>query len=420
MDASVLASLGGFFIGTYPIFVKSRAVLATNVHPAVFQLYKSFWVALTGILCVGLRWARGDEPTYAFTWWAVLAAFAWVPAGACLVAAVPLAGVGAGVLIFDGSTTLISFFVALLAFHEPMRPHAASDGSVYYLAPLYLVTALSGMAGLVLLPKWVASITSTTASTGSEMASSSATTARHTDAAVDTRTEPLLGGADHHGAYDASRRGIAAKPSGLLSAPPVTGVALAVAAGTLSATQYAIVTVAKQHADASAPGKQALDPLGSWTLTFGVTSLLINSIGVGLLGAFSSSPTTTTATSTSSVGGGGGGPADAAVADAEEAVPAGRAPSRPVHALRLRELWLPASAAGVCYSASVLCTTLAVERGGNAVILTQRNAVSLLTSGLWGLLYYREVRGYAALAWVAAAALTTASVVLLGLEKGAA
>ena len=51
-DASALAIAGGFFIGTYPIFVKTPAVLAADVHPAVFQLYKSFWVAVSGLLFV--------------------------------------------------------------------------------------------------------------------------------------------------------------------------------------------------------------------------------------------------------------------------------------------------------------------------------------------------------------------------------
>jgi len=46
--------------------------------------------------------------------------------------------------------------------------------------------------------------------------------------------------------------------------------------------------------------------------------------------------------------------------------------------------------------------------------------VSLVTSGAWGLLWYREWSGLAALAWCAAAAVTMASVILLGFEKGGA
>ena len=57
-------------------------------------------------------------------------------------------------------------------------------------------------------------------------------------------------------------------------------------------------------------------------------------------------------------------------------------------------------------------------RGGNAIALPQINAFSLITSGLFGLFYYREIRGWPAVAWVAAAVFTATMSVLLGCEKG--
>eukprot|EP00326_Haptolina_ericina_P026183 CAMPEP_0181175888 /NCGR_PEP_ID=MMETSP1096-20121128/4324_1 /TAXON_ID=156174 ORGANISM="Chrysochromulina ericina, Strain CCMP281" /NCGR_SAMPLE_ID=MMETSP1096 /ASSEMBLY_ACC=CAM_ASM_000453 /LENGTH=82 /DNA_ID=CAMNT_0023263915 /DNA_START=379 /DNA_END=627 /DNA_ORIENTATION=+ len=47
----------------------------------------------------------------------------------------------------------------------------------------------------------------------------------------------------------------------------------------------------------------------------------------------------------------------------------------------------------------------------------QINAFSLVTSGLWGMLWYREIRGRAAAAWLVAAAFTATMTVLLGCEK---
>ena len=70
--------------------------------------------------------------------------------------------------------------------------------------------------------------------------------------------------------------------------------------------------------------------------------------------------------------------------------------------------------------AALLLTTLAVQLGGNAVTLAQRNATSLVTSGLWGLLYYQEVQGTRAVAaWCVAAFVTMVCVIMLGLEKAA-
>ena len=37
---SLLCAIGaGFFMGLYPLFIKTKPVLAANVHPVVFQLY---------------------------------------------------------------------------------------------------------------------------------------------------------------------------------------------------------------------------------------------------------------------------------------------------------------------------------------------------------------------------------------------
>ena len=387
-DASALAIAGGFFIGTYPIFVKTPAVLAADVHPAVFQLYKSFWVAVSGLLFVVVNgfapWVAHDgKPFYSFTWWAVLSACAWVPAGTCLVAAVPRVGVGAGVLLFDGSTTLLSFLAFTLVFHEPLKPHYTSDGATYYLAPYYLLAALVGMAGLVLLPKWLTErlqlgkIYSTTA--GSIRVSYSS-----------SRAEPLLPTAANRmtsGSTVPAPAGSGSTATGMTTTSPTAllGCTLALSAGLLSSVQYGVVTVGKHSMPTTSPSNtEALNPLGSWTLTFGLSATLINTLGVlTLRHAFE---------------------ADALPGEFD---------------LKLRQIGLPASAAGLCYSLSVICTTMSVERGGNAVVLAQRNAMSLVTSGLWGLLWYKEVRGWPAGVWCLCALLTMSSVVMLGLEKGA-
>ena len=149
----------------------------------------------------------------------------------------------------------------------------------------------------------------------------------------------------------------------------------------LSAVQYGIVTVGKKQVGAGPVAKEAFDPLGSWTLTFGLTSCALNALVILILRLVH------------------------------------RSSSLPLPSLRLGEVWLPASSAGLCYALSVLCTTLAVEGGGNAVVLAQRNAISLVTSGAWALLWYQEVRGWAAVGWAASALLTMVSIVLLGFEK---
>ena len=42
--ALLFAVLGGFFMGTYPVPIKAKSVVGADVHPIIFQCYKSIWV----------------------------------------------------------------------------------------------------------------------------------------------------------------------------------------------------------------------------------------------------------------------------------------------------------------------------------------------------------------------------------------
>ena len=112
-----LASLGGVCMGTYPLFVKTAAVCAVRAHPLVFQGYKSAWVAIVGAILVSVRGSQGAA--FVFSWWGVAAAAAWVPAGFSLIAAVSRIGMGAAVLVFDGTAALVSFLVFWLVGSLP-------------------------------------------------------------------------------------------------------------------------------------------------------------------------------------------------------------------------------------------------------------------------------------------------------------
>ena len=47
--ALALAVIGGALMGSYPVFIKTDAVLKAAPHPLVFQLYKSAVVFATGV-----------------------------------------------------------------------------------------------------------------------------------------------------------------------------------------------------------------------------------------------------------------------------------------------------------------------------------------------------------------------------------
>jgi hypothetical protein len=75
--------------------------------------------------------------------------------------------------------------------------------------------------------------------------------------------------------------------------------------------------------------------------------------------------------------------------------------------------------AGCFWVLGNLGTTLAVVRGGNAVVLSQALSTMIITSGFWGLLWYKEgdlslLRRFV---WFLAAVCTVVSMILLGMEK---
>jgi glucose uptake protein GlcU len=78
----------------------------------------------------------------------------------------------------------------------------------------------------------------------------------------------------------------------------------------------------------------------------------------------------------------------------------------------------PGTLAGLAWCAGNFFNTQAVSRGGNALVMAQINGVQLCVSGAWGVCWYGELRGAAAVRWAGFAALTLVAVGLLGAEKG--
>ena len=146
-DASLLLAAGyGLFMGSYPVPIKAPAVLKADVHPIVFQCYKSFWVCVTGCCFLFPILARGDK--YEFTWWGVASAACWVPSGACTILAVTLNGVALSIVVACSACAVLNFLVFWLVLGEKMRTHDIGGHEVV-LAPLYLCLVVIGMIGLV-------------------------------------------------------------------------------------------------------------------------------------------------------------------------------------------------------------------------------------------------------------------------------
>jgi len=135
-------------MGSYPVPIKTPEALKADVHPIIFQCYKAFWVFLTGWLFVLANLIRGKKLIFEFTWWGTISAAAWIPSGLATIAAVPRLGVGMTVVVATGTASTLSFLVFWLVLGSPMKEYGA-PGHHYYLAPIYMMCVVLGMAGLV-------------------------------------------------------------------------------------------------------------------------------------------------------------------------------------------------------------------------------------------------------------------------------
>ena len=222
-------------MGLYPSFIKTKAVLAADVHPFVFQLYKSSIVFLTGWMFLipraihahsynnGTRVLPADESVFVFSIWGALSAAFWVPSGILTISSVPLIGMGMQVAVSSASASLLSFLVFWLVFDTPMKKYPTPGGGVYYRAPIYLVATIMGMVMLVFAEKIAIKI-------GIEKK-------KEEKPIYDSARSPLLN--INNEAEDA-----APKKTGM--GVFLLGIILSIFCGVFAAGQFGVITVAKK------------------------------------------------------------------------------------------------------------------------------------------------------------------------------
>lgn len=395
--AVVYSILGGIFMGSYPVPIKCDRVLRVHPHPVIFQCYKTFWVFVTGWFFLLVNGGIGFE----FSWWAVLSAFCWVPSGLCTIMCTPLVGVGMAIVMAAGANSVLSFLVFWLIFGAKLVEHGP-PGREFYLAPWYLCCILLGMVALVAVPRVrcrpAAAAREGAADELGACAPGAAEQGKEIARAEEAEGSPLaLNRGDPASCAESPHVGprAASQVIDTSAANFVLGLAGACFAGLCSASQFGVASKARSIEESAAgcdgkpdecpPAlKEQFNNFGSWMTSFGIGATLATAF---FLGVFFMTE---------------------------------RIQKKPVPGLHLRVLWLPGSIAGICWTLGNFFQLAAVMRGGPTIMAASNNCFQLVTSGAWGLLYYREVRGVARVAlWVAAAAWTVASAVLLSGEKAA-
>eukprot|EP00039_Didymoeca_costata_P028444 m.21079 g.21079 ORF g.21079 m.21079 type:complete len:385 (-) comp7025_c0_seq1:159-1313(-) len=377
----LVAVVGGFFMGLYPLFIKTPAVLAADVHPVVFQLYKSSVVCLTGFVFLIPRAVHGELPTLEFSYWGVVSAAFWVPSGLLTIGSVPLIGMGMQMAISCASNSILSFMVFWLVFDSKMKEYSCGHGCIYYRAPLYLATTVLGMLALIF-SRQIATML------GCEKKKEEA-----------PEKKALLINEDGTTKIDRVKEANNITPAKL-----ILGIVLSLACGIFAAGQYATLTIGKKFADKKnnctlSPNKkddcprdlhEGFDVLGSWWVSFGcgavaVTLILYTIVSIQRMLCGKGEP---------------------------------GSPGRLPPSLHWNTLKSAGVAAGCCWVVGNFFITLATVLGGNAIIMAQSLSAQLITSGLFGILWYGEGGGTGSkIFWFFAVIWTLVSMVLLGLEK---
>lgn len=388
-------------MGTYPVSIKTPSVVEVGAHPIVFQLWKSFWALIVGIFFFAAVYSRGH--TFQWSWWAIASAAAWIPAGLCTISAVPIVGVSMCQVVQAATASTTSFLVFWLIFGEEVKQHNGVP-----LAPFYLVLTLMGMAGLVLGPRIKkipcekpdrdllvnGNLSHSLVVDGEAPVPEAAPPMPRALAAARAQGGPAWAGETpprllrrQKTVMDLSRKDFS------------LGILFAMGSGFFASLQVGLVTLGRKVVEeqdscsikkktCSAAVQEEFDVLGSWIVCFGFGAAIVTIVFFGLLTAY-------------------------------RATLAKPRPTPVAPELHLRVLAGPGSIAGIFWNVGNILITLAVSdpHGGQAIVMTQVTSVNLVVSGIWGLIFYREVLGWRAGIWVFFALWTICFMILLSFEK---
>mmetsp|Transcript_23576 Transcript_23576/g.74010 ORF Transcript_23576/g.74010 Transcript_23576/m.74010 type:complete len:165 (-) Transcript_23576:1879-2373(-) len=115
LEGLLAVGLAWVCFGSFGVPIKSEAVRAANVHPLVYQSYKTFWTFVTCWLTL----AAGVE--FRFSWWGLASGLAWVPAGVAAIVAVNHAGLALAQATWQIHIIAVSFLWGALFFKEPLK-----------------------------------------------------------------------------------------------------------------------------------------------------------------------------------------------------------------------------------------------------------------------------------------------------------
>lgn len=121
--------------GSFAVPIKSKAVCRVNMDPLVMQTYKTTICFLTSwlVLLIGVP--------FHFTPWGFVSGLFWVPGGTAGIYAVQNAGLALSQGTWSTLKVLVGFVWGIFIFHEPIRSKQAASTAI-----TFIILGLSGMS----------------------------------------------------------------------------------------------------------------------------------------------------------------------------------------------------------------------------------------------------------------------------------
>jgi len=374
-----LSVLGAWIcFGSFAVPMKWQSVVNAQVHPLIFQCYKTFWAFASAHLILFFQ-------PYEFSYWGIVSGFSWVPAGIAAVIAVQHVGIACGQAVWQVTIIVTSMLWGCLVLHdEAVHSWCGTAASL-----LCLAMGIVGMtfsfnmkqptleaASNALIPPFgrshshgalcakVAPLLPTSKSEGScaELGEKKRTRIKTRKSLSDVRfsADDLLDCVDK--SFDV----------GEVAASPRTSMALGISAALFNGVWGGANLVPSHYAPVHGT---------HFVISFGTGALIAN---VAIMFAY------------------------ALVAKFwwRSALPSPH----------IRVMTLPGCLSGVLWSAGNFCSLYAVSTLGQGVGYSLIQS-SVIVSGLWGIVYFRELRGSAVLCWSVFCALCVGGVLGLAAEK---
>jgi len=299
---------------------------------------------------------------FVFTWWGVAAAALWVPSGFAFIAAVSMCGVAATAVFGTCVNSLLQFLSGLM-LDQAMKTHGASE---IPLAPFYMVGVVLGMIGLILSPGLRCG------GGGKADCAAKLNSEAHTESTLSMsfalEDAPVL--LPEETKPDSSGREF------------MVGVFLAMFAGVCDAGKSAVKNFGSMQESGSDNAEAQFSLWSSWMISFGVGCAFVTPIYLALFGVW------------------------------QKGIKHKELPSTEFHVMKIYGFF-----AGAIWFAGYICMQGANDVGGQGAMGPAGNASQLITAGLWGLLYYREIKGRVQITcWVLCALWTVSFAILLSTE----